>query len=111
MWNFAGDTGSCKPPRFQVITGILLRSGLTAWLRTPQGLSQMHAVAVPKAFDVPGPLFYAVPTRGPDNHPAARRRQQDRVHHASTAWARSDQRFAAGSDRAEKGKGRCHPAS
>jgi len=66
MWLLAGGHGSCKPPRFQVITGIVLRTGLTAWLRTPQGLSRMATAGAPKAFGVTGPVIYAVLTEGPD---------------------------------------------
>jgi hypothetical protein len=66
MWLLSGGHGSCKPPRFQVITAIILRSGLTAWLRTPTGMTRMPTAAVPKALGVTGPLVYAVLTKGPD---------------------------------------------
>jgi hypothetical protein len=66
LWVMAGGDGSCKPPRFQVIEGIVLRRGLTPWLRTPSGLRRMSTAAVPTAFGAPGPLFYAVLTRAPD---------------------------------------------
>jgi hypothetical protein len=66
MWLMAGGHGSCKPPRYQVITGVILHAGLTPWLRTPTGTTPMPTVAVPRAFDIPGPLFYAVLTSTPD---------------------------------------------
>ena len=52
--------GACTPHHFQVISGVVLRAGLTAWLRTPGGLSRMPTTTVPKAFDVAGGLVYAL---------------------------------------------------
>jgi hypothetical protein len=66
LWLLAGGHGSCKAPRFEVITAIVLHPGLTAWLRTPQGTRRMPTATVPKSFAVPGPLVYAVLTKGPD---------------------------------------------
>jgi hypothetical protein len=66
IWLMAGGRGSCTPPRYQVITGIILRPGLTAWLRTPERQSRMPSVALPQGFHEPGPLFYAVLTKTPD---------------------------------------------
>jgi hypothetical protein len=66
MWLLTGGHGSCKPPRFQVITAIILRSGLTALLKTPTGMTRMATAAVPKTLGVTGPLVYAVLTKGPD---------------------------------------------
>ncbi len=66
IWLMSGGRGSCAPPRYQVITGIILRPGLTPWLRTPEGRSRMPTVPLPRGFDEPGPLFYAVLTNTPD---------------------------------------------
>ncbi len=66
IWLMAGGRGSCTAPRYQVITGIILRKGLTPWLRTPEGRSRMPTVPLPQGFDEPGPLFYAVLTKTPD---------------------------------------------
>ena len=55
----AVDGGSC-PPQFAVVAGILLRPGLTAWVRGPHGFSRMREAAIPKAFNVAGPLVYTV---------------------------------------------------
>ena len=66
LWLLAEGRGSCKPPRYEVITAIVLHPGLTAWLRTSAGTERMATAAVPKVFGVTGPLVYAVLTRGPD---------------------------------------------
>jgi hypothetical protein len=66
IWLMSGGRGSCTAPRYQVITGIVLRPGLTPWLRTPEGQSRMPTVPVPQGFHEPGPLFYAVLTKTPD---------------------------------------------
>jgi hypothetical protein len=58
--------GVCTSHLFQVISGVVLRPGLTAWLRTPTGLSRMPTAAVPKAFGVAGELIYTLVTRNPD---------------------------------------------
>jgi hypothetical protein len=60
MWLMSGGRGSCRAPRFQVITGVMIHAGLSAWLRTSAGLSRLSTVTVPEVFGVPGPLFYAV---------------------------------------------------
>jgi hypothetical protein len=52
--------GACTPHHFQVISGVILRAGLTAWLHSPAGLARMSIVAVPKAFGVRGGLVYAL---------------------------------------------------
>jgi hypothetical protein len=58
--------GVCTPHHFQVISGVVLRAGLTAWLRTPVGLSRMPSTTVPKGFGVAGGLVYALITSNPD---------------------------------------------
>ena len=57
--------GVCTPHLFQVISGVVLRPGLTAWLHTPTRVSRMPSAAVPKAFGVSGELIYALITRNP----------------------------------------------
>ncbi len=57
--------GVCTTKHFQVISGVVIRSGLTAWLRTPAGLARMPSANVPGAFHVTGPLLYAMVTRTP----------------------------------------------
>jgi hypothetical protein len=52
--------GDCTSHHFQVISGVILRSGLTAWLRTPSGSSRMPSAAIPRGFDVAGDLAYAL---------------------------------------------------
>lgn len=49
----------CSAQRFQVLSGLLLRPGLTAWLRTAEHVSRMAAATVPRAFAVAGKLIYA----------------------------------------------------
>ena len=66
LWLLDGGHGSCKAPRFEVITAIVLHPGLTAWLRTPDGTRRLPTATVPKSFAVTGPLVYAVLTTGPD---------------------------------------------
>jgi hypothetical protein len=58
--------GACTREHFQVIGGLVLRAGLTAWLRTPRGLSRMKLASVPKAFGVAGGLLYALIASYPD---------------------------------------------
>ena len=57
--------GVCTSRHFQVISGVVIRSGLTAWLRTPAGLARMPTATVPGAFHVTGPLLYAMVARTP----------------------------------------------
>jgi hypothetical protein len=59
--------GVCSPERFQVISGLVLRPGLTAWTRSPRGVSRMPTAAVPRAFGVAGDLVYALVTRDPES--------------------------------------------
>ena len=59
VWWAATYLGVCSREHFQVVGGVLLRRGLTAWLRTPTGVSRMPTAAIPKAFGVAGPLLYA----------------------------------------------------
>lgn len=57
----------CGKPHSQVVSGVILRPGITAWLRTPAGMSRMPTAAVPKAFGVAGGLVYATITTAPDS--------------------------------------------
>jgi hypothetical protein len=52
--------GVCTPHPFQVISGIVLRPHLTAWLHGPGGVVRMPTAKVPKAFGVAGGLIYAL---------------------------------------------------
>ena len=45
----------------------MLRTGLTAWLHTPAGMSRMPTVAMPKAFGVAGGFVYALIDTDPDS--------------------------------------------
>jgi hypothetical protein len=57
----AGDyIDPCAKPLVQTIAGVVLHPGLTAWLHVAGRVSRMPAAAVPGAFDVSGPLLYAV---------------------------------------------------
>jgi hypothetical protein len=58
---------TCAKAPFQVVSGVILRRGITAWLRTPAGVSRMPAAAVPKGFGVWGGLVYATITTAPDS--------------------------------------------
>jgi hypothetical protein len=66
VWWAGTHVDLCTRPRSEVVAGVLLRHGLTAWMRTPAGESHMPAAAIPKAFDVEGPLVYATFTAQPD---------------------------------------------
>lgn len=59
VWWATTYVGVCSARHFQVVGGVLLRRGLSAWLRTPSGVSRMASAAIPKAFGVAGPLLYA----------------------------------------------------
>jgi len=60
VW-WAGDyIDPCAKPLVQTIAGVVLHPGLTAWLHVAGRVSRMPAAAVPGAFDVSGPLLYAV---------------------------------------------------
>ena len=52
--------GVCTRHPFQVISGIVLRAHLTAWLHGPGGVVRMPTAEVPKAFGVAGGLIYAL---------------------------------------------------
>jgi hypothetical protein len=52
--------GVCTAHPFQVISGIVLRPHLTAWLHSPHGVLRMPVVDVPTAFGVHGGLTYAL---------------------------------------------------
>ena len=56
----------CAKPHSQVVSGVILRPGITAWLRTPAGISRMPTAAVPKPFGVAGGLVYATIATAPD---------------------------------------------
>lgn len=52
-------SGVCSRKQFTIYTAVVLRHGLMAWLQsTDLREVPMHAVTVPKAFDVSGPLVY-----------------------------------------------------
>jgi hypothetical protein len=59
-----GGEGSCLPPRYQVLAGLLLHPGLTAFLHSADGTETLKLASVPAAFHVAG-VFYGVLTRGP----------------------------------------------
>jgi len=59
VWWATTYLAACARQHFQVVSGVLLRRGLTGWLRTPTGVSQMPSAAIPRAFGVAGPLLYA----------------------------------------------------
>ena len=62
-------SGVCSHRQFMLYAAVVLRHGLTAWLQsTDLREARMRAVAVPKAFDVSGPLVYEVVR---DWHPLA----------------------------------------
>jgi hypothetical protein len=67
VWWANADIQLCSRPRSEVVAGVLLRRGLTAWLRTPTGDLRMPHVAIPRAFHVAGPLVYATVTAQPDS--------------------------------------------
>jgi hypothetical protein len=57
--------GSCLPPRYELLAGLLLRPGLSAWLQTPARTKMLKSFTVPSTFRAPSGLFYAVLTKGP----------------------------------------------
>ena len=59
VWWATNYVALCAKPRFQVVSGVLLRRGLTAWLRTPAGFSRLPTTPIPKPFAVAGGLLYA----------------------------------------------------
>jgi hypothetical protein len=59
VW-WGGDyVNLCVKPFIQVIGGLVLRPGLTAWLHVAGRASRMPSATVPTAFGVTGPLLYA----------------------------------------------------
>jgi hypothetical protein len=60
-----GNEGTCAPPRYSVISGLVMRGGLTIWFKTPNGTRRIALVAVDKRFRVPGGVFATTITRGP----------------------------------------------
>lgn len=65
VWWGTAFIGLCTRQRFQVIGGVVLRAGLTAWLHTPSGVSRMPVAAIPKAFGVAGGYLYALVDAAP----------------------------------------------
>ena len=57
-WN--ADADLCAHSPYQVIAGVVIRSGLTATLHTPSHLAPMPTATVPRAFGVRGGLIYAL---------------------------------------------------
>jgi hypothetical protein len=66
VWWATADIDLCSKPRSQLVAGVLLRGGLTAWLQSPTGESRMSHVAIPRAFHVAGPLIFATITAEPE---------------------------------------------
>jgi hypothetical protein len=66
VWWATDYLAACAKPRFQVVSGVILRPGTSAWLRTPSGVSRMPTAAIPKAFGVAGGLVYATITTAPE---------------------------------------------
>jgi hypothetical protein len=66
VWWAASYLSVCTTRHFLVVDGVVLRPGLTAWLRTPRGTARMPTAAIPKGFGVAGGLVYATITAAPD---------------------------------------------
>jgi hypothetical protein len=60
----AGE-GSCTPPRFNVISGLVMRPGLSVWFKSPTGTRRIALVRVDVRFHVPGGAFATLITHGP----------------------------------------------
>lgn len=60
-----GNAGTCAPPRYSVISGLVMRTGLTIWFKTPTGTRRIAPRAVDSRFQVPGGVFATTITRGP----------------------------------------------
>jgi len=63
LWQTGGVAQCNKATRpvkrlWALWSAVILRPGLTAWLRTPNGLSRLTEAVVPPAFHVAGPLIY-----------------------------------------------------
>jgi hypothetical protein len=57
--------GSCPTPRHELLAGLLLDPGLTAWLKTPARTYELEHATVPSRLRVPGGIFYGIITRRP----------------------------------------------
>jgi hypothetical protein len=57
--------GSCPVPHHGLLAGLLLRPGLTAWLKTPSRTYELEHATVPASLSVPGGIFYGALTRKP----------------------------------------------
>jgi hypothetical protein len=60
-----GNEGTCTPPRFNVISGLVMRPRLTIYLQTPTGTRRIPLVHVDPRFQIPGGVFATQITRGP----------------------------------------------
>jgi hypothetical protein len=60
-----GGAGTCTPPRYALVSGLVMRSGLSVWFKTPGGTRRVPLVAVDPRFQIPGGVFATVITRGP----------------------------------------------
>ena len=67
VWWGTAYVGGCTRHHFQVIGGLVLRTGLTARLHTPAGVSRMPTATVPTVFGVAGDLVYALIDTDPDS--------------------------------------------
>ena len=110
VWWAADLLVACTKPRFQVVSGVILRRGITAWLRTPAGVSRMPTAAVPKTFGVAGGLVYATITTAPDSV-ALRDADGKTVYTASVAPITSSPRLGCASTRTGSGETRVATAS
>jgi hypothetical protein len=57
--------GTCTPPRYNTVDGLVTRPGLTLWLKTPTGIRRVPLVHVNSRFKLAGGVFATIITRGP----------------------------------------------
>ena len=103
VWWATDYLALCSKSRFQVVSGVLLRPRLTAWLRTPGGVSRMPTVAIPRAFGVAGGLVYATISTEPDAVTLRDARGRT-VYAASVAPLTGFPRMGCGSGRSAAGR-------
>lgn len=65
VWLTPGGEGTCAPPRWNVITGLVMRLGLSVWFKTPTGTRRIPLVPLDARFRVPGGAFATIITAGP----------------------------------------------
>lgn len=56
--------GTCAPPRWNVITGLVMRSDVSVWFKSPTGTRRIPLVRLDPRLHIPGGAFATIITQG-----------------------------------------------